>query len=256
MRLPRRPPATRPRLQASTASTTDSAGPQPNQTTARAQVDVPVTAQDGGRSSQGGARGQGNPDQDAGAPSQTPTAAGDQSSSAAGMTEPAFTAALHDTSQSATPAALVRQNVSLQELVETVKATFTTASQSGLSSARISLSPASLGNIQISLTQTSQGLVAHVAADHPDAVQTLQQNAADLRRSLESSGMSLLQLDIGTSGEQRTGPDRDPGARRSATGTGTQALAGMDGVEAEDEDAAASTLRIALTGGSLVDVLA
>ena len=98
------------------------------------------------------------------------------------------------------PEGLVRTAVTMQEAVDAVKATFTAANQACVSSARISLSPESLGGIRISLSQTPEGLIARVTADHPEAAQTLQQNAGDLKRSLEQSGMSLLRLDIGSSG--------------------------------------------------------
>jgi flagellar hook-length control protein FliK len=225
---------------------------QASPATLQGQIGVPTAAQNGGSGTgQGDTRGQGGAAQD-----QTPTTGWDQPGGVAGVTEPGFTVALRDISQTSGASGVVRQNVSLQDLMETVKATFTTAGQSGLSAARISLSPASLGGIEISLTQTSQGLVAHIAADHPDAVQTLQQNAADLRRSLESSGMPLLQLDIGASGEQGSGYDHDPNARQSGSGAGDQGLQSIDALGGDDEDATASTMTIALTGGSLVDVLA
>jgi flagellar hook-length control protein FliK len=228
---------------------------QANQAAVQAQIGVRTAAQNGG-GGQGDTRGQGGAGQDSAARDQTQTAAGDQPGGINGVPEPGFMSALRNAPQTSMASGLVRQNVNLQELVETVKATFTTASQSGLSSARISLSPASLGSIEISLTQTSQGLVAHIAADHPDAVETLQQNAADLRRSLEASGTSLLQLDISASGEQRSGYENDPSARQSGGGAGNQALTGIDTLGDNDEDATASAMTIALTGGSLVDVLA
>lgn len=233
---------------------------QSSQATAQAQANVPSAAQggnDGGSGGKGDQHGQGNTGQNTGAQNQPQTAAG-QTGGSTNIAEPGFTAALRDAPQTSSFAGgLVRQNVSLQEAVDAVKATFTTASQSGLTSARISLSPASLGSIEISLTQTSEGLVAHVTADHPDAVRTLQQNAADLRRSLEAGGQPLLQLDIGASGDQHRGSDNDPWARQSASDTGTTALAGADATTDESEqNGAASTLTIKLTGGSLVDVLA
>ncbi len=143
--------------------------------------------------------------------------------------------------------------VSLQDAVDAVRATFTAANQAGISSARISLSPASLGGIKISLTQTPDGLVARVATDHPEAAQTLQQNAGDLKRSLEASGMSLLRLDIGSTGQQSlsgfSGSDQEGSAPGSQTG------GDPDAVDA-DETSNPTELTIELSSGSLVNVLA
>jgi flagellar hook-length control protein FliK len=154
------------------------------------------------------------------------------------------------------PDGLVRTSVHLQEAVDAVRATFTAANQAGISSARISLTPASLGGIKISLTQTPDGLVARVATDHPESAQTLQQNSGDLRRSLEASGMSLLRLDIGSSGQQSlpgfTGSDQNGSP---SSGNGNWASAPSDSADG-DETQTPTELTIELTSGSLVNVLA
>jgi flagellar hook-length control protein FliK len=156
---------------------------------------------------------------------------------------------------SAATDSVARTSVSLQEAVDAVRATFTAANQAGISSARISLSPASLGGIKISLSQTPDGLVARVVTDHPDAAQTLQQNAGDLKRSLEASGMSLLRLDIGSSGQQNLG------SFSGSKGDGSSAGAQVSGEQSDggEEDAASTNsteLTIELSSGSLVNVLA
>ena len=122
--------------------------------------------------------------------------------------------------------------MTLQEAVDAVKATFTAANQAGISSARISLSPESLGGIRISLSQTPDGLIARVATDRPEAAQTLQQSAGDLKRSLEQSGMSLLRLDIGSSGEQSLGSFA--GSQSDGSSTGGSWSSGQ--AESADED--------------------
>jgi flagellar hook-length control protein FliK len=156
----------------------------------------------------------------------------------------------------ALPDGPVRTSVHLQEAVDAVRATFTAANQAGISSARISLTPASLGGIKISLTQTPDGLVARVAADHPETAQTLQQNAGDLRRSLEASGMSLLRLDIGSSGQQSlagfTGSDQNGSP---SSGSGNWASPAGDTADG-DETQTPTELTIELTSGFLVNVLA
>jgi flagellar hook-length control protein FliK len=152
------------------------------------------------------------------------------------------------------PDGLVRGAVTLQEAVDAVKATFTAANQAGVSSARISLSPVELGGIKISLSQTADGLIARVATDHPEAAQTLQQNAADLKRSLEASGMQLLRLDIGSSGQQSLGGfmgSQGDSSSTSASSTGEPAQA-----TADQSEPTGAELTIELSSGSLVNVLA
>ena len=148
----------------------------------------------------------------------------------------------------------VRTSVHLQEAADAVRATFTAANRAGISSARISLSPASLGGIKISLSQTPGGLVARVATDHPEAAQTLQQNAAELRRSLEAGGMSLLRLDIGSPGQQSltgfAGSDQN-GARTAGGWRG-----GQTEPADTDQPPTPTELTIELSSGSLVNVLA
>lgn len=153
----------------------------------------------------------------------------------------------------AAAAAQPRSAVNMQEAVDAVRATVTAAARAGVTSARISLSPQALGGIRISLTQTADGLIARVAADHPEAAQTLQQSAGELRRSLESSGLSLLRLDIDGGGEQSAGGSREPGR-----GEAESAARSADTAEVTPADAqpTRSTLTVELTDGSRVDVFA
>jgi flagellar hook-length control protein FliK len=155
------------------------------------------------------------------------------------------------------PDAPVRTSVHLQEAVDAVRATFTAANHAGISSARISLTPASLGGIKISLTQTPDGLVARVATDHPETAQTLQQSAGDLRRSLEAGGMTLLRLDIGSSGQQSlpgfTGSDQN-GSQSGGSGGDWSSVPSDTGDG--DEIPTPTELTIELASGSLVNVLA
>jgi flagellar hook-length control protein FliK len=154
----------------------------------------------------------------------------------------------------ALPPGLVHTSVSLQDAVDAVRATFTAANQAGISSARITLSPASLGGIKISISQTPDGLVARLAADHPEAVQTLQQSAGDLRRSLEAGGVSLLRLDIGGTGQSLSGFS---GSDHEGSAPGSQTSGSGDPETADGEETSTPTeLTIELSSGSLVNVLA
>ena len=146
--------------------------------------------------------------------------------------------------------------MSLSEAVDAVKATFTAANQAGVSSARISLSPDSLGGIKISLSQTPEGLIARVATDHPEAAATLQQSAAELKRSLEESGVSVLRLDIGSSGQQSLGSFSGSAGDGSYGGSGSSSnSAQADGSETETTSTP-TELTVELSSGSLVNVLA
>ena len=123
------------------------------------------------------------------------------------------------------------------------------AARQGVTQARIQLSPESLGGIRIQLSQSSDGLIARVVAEHGAAAQTLQQGAAELRRSLESSGVPLLRLDIETSGQRGGGaPDSSRTGRPDATKD--------DPTEDQDDSDATQQLSVELSNGAVVDVLA
>lgn len=150
------------------------------------------------------------------------------------------------------------RGVVLEHAVETVRLALRAAADSGVTHARISLNPRELGSIEVHLRQTADGLVARVVAQHAAAAQLLQHAGADLRRSLESQGLTLLRLDIGASGEQG---GRQAPANGGAAGEG--AAAGNGAGTADDplgasEDAAetTATATLALPNGALVDVLA
>ena len=144
--------------------------------------------------------------------------------------------------------------MSLQDAADAVKASFTAANQAGVSSARITLTPESLGGIKISLTQTPEGLIARVSTDHPEAAATLQQSAGDLKRSLEESGMPLLRLDIGSSGQQGQSSFAGLAGDGSQTGGGSSPTQ-APGVE-EDTASTPTELTVEPSSGSLVNVLA
>jgi flagellar hook-length control protein FliK len=129
--------------------------------------------------------------------------------------------------------------------------TIQTQAATGNTVVRIRLSPPELGDVRVQLQQTSGGLVARVVADHQTAAQTLQQSAGELRRALEASGVSLLQLDIGASDGESAGAMSDG---ESSAGTGSNA-AGDGGAE-ESESSEEAPRMLTLSGGAVVDVLA
>ncbi len=151
------------------------------------------------------------------------------------------------------------RTVGLDRAVETVRLALRAAADRSVAHARISLSPRELGGIEIHLRHTAEGLVARVVAEHGGAAQLLQHAGAELRRALEAQGLTLLQLDIGASGEQSgraAGEQRGFGeaaARRDGTGGSADGDASLASGDAEIP-AAPDTL--ALSNGVLVDVLA
>jgi len=164
--------------------------------------------------------------------------------------------------QGGTPAAATApaHGVGLEHAVETVRLALRAAADRGVTHARISLTPRELGSIEVHLRQTADGLVARVVAEHAAAAQLLQNAGADLRRQLESQGLTLLRLDIGASGEQGGGARANGGSGfganagngRNGSGSDTDPLAPPDGTT----DQTSTTTTLALPNGALVDVLA
>jgi flagellar hook-length control protein FliK len=176
--------------------------------------------------------------------------------------QPAPLAAAETTAPAGTVAAA--HGVGLDHAVETVRLALRAAADRGVTHARISLTPRELGSIEVHLRQTADGLVARVVAEHATAAQLLHDAGGELRRQLESQGLTLLRLDIGASGEQggraadrqalanRAGAfaDGDGSGRNRGGADATDPLAPLDGAETS------TTTTLALPNGALVDVLA
>jgi flagellar hook-length control protein FliK len=145
--------------------------------------------------------------------------------------------------------------VPLSHAAENVEHVLRLAANRGVTHARIALNPASLGSIDVHLRHTRDGVVAHVVAHAPEAVQQLQQAAADLRSQLEGKGVNLLSLDIGQSaGEERSAGRADAGFGDEGRGDRRGQAEGGDAAVVEPETTVNSTLQ--LPNGVLVDVLA
>ena len=117
----------------------------------------------------------------------------------------------------------------------------------------MALRPVELGGIEIRLQATAGGIAAQVVADSPEAARVLAQAGDDLRRALEARDVTLISLEVSTSGDQRRGEQPDqtsdpeaPAGARAATGDAEEA----------DADLAVSPTVLELPGGLLVDVLA
>jgi flagellar hook-length control protein FliK len=154
------------------------------------------------------------------------------------------------------PATVPHAGVGLDHAVETVRMTIELGARQGYSQARIQLSPPELGDIRIQLHQTSEGLVARVVAEHASAAQALQHSGAELRRSLESAGVSLLRLDIESS-DQQGQTARDSGTpTRAGNGAARDGAAGDEQLESADDEPGTTKLTVSLPTGAVVDVLA
>ncbi|HZV72949.1 MAG TPA: flagellar hook-length control protein FliK [Conexibacter sp.] len=194
------------------------------------------------------------------APAQTAPAPAPTATPTAAPASPTSTQPTQASSASPTP------GVGLEHAVETVRLALRAAADRGVTHARISLTPRELGGIEVHLRQTADGLVARVVAEHTTAAQLLQQAGGDLRRSLESQGLTLLRLDIGASGEQGgRAPGDGRGLADGASGDGFEGRAGRNRATTSDDplaaldsttDPASSTTTLALSNGALVDVLA
>ena len=77
----------------------------------------------------------------------------------------------------------------------------------GISRARLALKPVELGGIEIRLQATAGGIAAQVVADSPEAARLLAQAGEDLRRALEARDVTLISLEVSTSGEDQQ-PER------------------------------------------------
>ncbi len=155
----------------------------------------------------------------------------------------------------ATPATALptRYGVTLNDAIETVRATVQMGAAQGATTAKIELSPPSLGTISIQLQHTDDGVTAKVLADHAATADTLSQGGDDLRRALQSAGVNLLSLDIGTRGDspQTHAQTQDPGHSSRSTYTTSG-----DAADAAGDAGALDPVTSLPAGSALVNVLA
>jgi flagellar hook-length control protein FliK len=191
---------------------------------------------------------QSHPDQTT--PAQAATTTATAASVAAGPTPQVATASA--TAATVAAPGPARYGVGLEHAIETVKTTIELGSRQGFSQAKIQLAPASLGAITIHLQKTSDGIIARVVAEHSAAAQTMQQGGDDLRRSLQSSGMTLLRLDIETRGDQRG----SAGENGRTAGSGSGQPGADDEPAATTDNSSSQQTTLVLPNGALVNVLA
>ncbi len=145
--------------------------------------------------------------------------------------------------------------VPLQEMIDSIGATIELAARQGIAKARIELQPEELGHISIRLSQTSEGLRARVTADTPAGAQALSQGRSELRQTLGSLGLSLLQLDIGSSGQPGTG-EQDGRFATNADGSNTVGATGTAEESKAHGESQENTRPVGPPLGKIVDVLA
>jgi flagellar hook-length control protein FliK len=176
-------------------------------------------------------------------------AAAEPASPAPAEAAPRPDAAARTTSRIAEPAPL-RPRVTLAQLAEEVRAIVRLAAGGGLATARISLSPPELGQVEIRLRYRAGGVLAELSAESVQAAQALGQASSDLRRSLEQQGLIVLGLDI-----RHAGPE----ARSTAQGRDDESHPGRpqagDGL-ADDAAAAEALASLTAEAGVQIDVLA
>jgi Meckel syndrome type 1 protein len=150
------------------------------------------------------------------------------------------------------PATFAAPAARLSQAAESVEGVLRIASAQGITHARMALRPAELGGIEIRLRSTTAGVAAQVLADTQQAAEVLQQAGADLRRTLEAQGLTVLSLDIALAGERRATAGGSGGGERRRSGSGRD---GAQGLEADPVPTTRETT-LQLPNGVLVDVLA
>lgn len=152
-------------------------------------------------------------------------------------------------------AAPLASGVPMQEMIDAIHATVAMAARQGIAQARIELQPEELGQISIRLSQTSSGLSVRVSADTAAGTQALTQSGSELRQSLSSLGVSLLRLDIGSSGQSQTYEQGERfSGQTSGSNASTSAIAANDNESLDEPDSEPRPLGVAR--GEIVDVLA
>jgi flagellar hook-length control protein FliK len=147
------------------------------------------------------------------------------------------------------PAPAPQRPATLQQLPAAAEATIRFLATGGETQATIKLHPEELGTVEVHLSYTDSGVTATVRADSPQAAQTLQQAAPDLRRALEAQGTVLLGLDVRgrDAGREGSAPSNRQGRSR------VTAVGEVDGIEAEDGTVVTRRIPIA---GAQIDVFA
>ena len=143
----------------------------------------------------------------------------------------------------------------LHQAPGTVAALVRLSESRGVSHARIALKPVELGGIEIHIARSAGGVTASMVAESPEAARALQQAAGELRRSLEAQDVTLLSLDVSTSGDERG----TAGARADGDDPASPTFGRRGTRDGAPDDPDLDPIRVGvieLPDGVLVDVLA
>ena len=149
---------------------------------------------------------------------------------------------------SARAEAPLKARARLGDLADVAQTLIRVAAKDGKTTARITLRPVELGEVEIRLRYRAGGVSADVVAESRQAAQLLTSASSELRRSLESQGLTVHWLDV------RAGSEG--GRDREELGRGGNRRSGDDTVVDEVDDVTtieASSLPLA---AGAVDVLA
>ncbi|MFN8224917.1 MAG: flagellar hook-length control protein FliK [Gaiellales bacterium] len=112
----------------------------------------------------------------------------------------------------------LRARARLGELADVANTVIRVAARDGKTTARITLRPVELGEVEIRLRYHAGGVTADVVAESRQAAQLLSNASGELRRSLESQGLTVHWLDVRAGSDERRAWERfdEPGSRRAA----------------------------------------
>jgi flagellar hook-length control protein FliK len=131
--------------------------------------------------------------------------------------------------------------------------------RAGNARATLQLRPEALGQVDVQLRTTKDGLVATIAAHDQAGLDALQNAANELKRTLEDRGVQLHSLDLQLSPGTGSGSgfSNQGDARQATTGQGGRGASyDLDGDAAEDEVELTISRTPSIPAGELVDVTA
>jgi flagellar hook-length control protein FliK len=150
-----------------------------------------------------------------------------------------------------TKGSLVQTAERVQELVRIA------TTRAGNARATLQLKPEALGQVDVQLRTTKDGLVATIAAHDQAGLDALQNAANELKRTLEDRGVQLHSLDLQLGAGADSGFSNQGDARQASQGQGGRnASYGLDGEDADDELELTISRTPTAQLGELVDVTA
>ena len=142
----------------------------------------------------------------------------------------------------------LRARARLGELADVAGTLIRVAARDGKTTARITLRPVELGEVEIRLRYHAGGVSADVVAESRQAAQLLTNASSELRKSLESQGLTVHWLDVRAGGDERRAWE-ELGQSRNGTSDGDP------GVDDTEELTPIEASGLPLAAGA-VDVLA